>query len=526
MRNLTPLLAITLGTLLLSPSWSGGSLRAQIADDVCPMGLRSSVARDAARCLQRRTLPLPARTDAESPAGDAQFGLLDASLLGAYRSAYPVDRNNGGVWTGRGVSGSVSFGALFRSAHFTLAVEPEVSWAQNRYVRLPDTVALGISRWAYPYAYGKLDWYMRPGPDPLMSVEPGSSFAEVTVGRVRAGVSTERLWWGPARRYPLLFSGTAAGFPHAYAGTVGDVDTPLGAFGGEVLWGRLQESKWFDADPRNDLSLLGAFQLRWRSDFVPGLELSYAVVRHEPMPDRAFEAGQLAQLFTGDPTGEAAEHRGTPMGTLSIRFAYPEAGFEAYAQAGRGEGFLVPEPGVSQTRAHQIYLLGMTRTDTLASGRRWRFAAEVMKQTLELPQPRASATDGVPTGPAWKGHTHQGQALGPYTGPASNAQYLSLDLMGEGSLIGVFAERVRRDDDTYFRNYSYDYGFRGHDVEWTLGTRGGRSFQALGPGTWSVGSEVGISRRKNRMLVGLDRLNRDFVREWNLSTDVWIRWTP
>ena len=216
-------------------------------------------------------------------------------------------------------------------------------------------------------------------------------------------------------------------------------------------------------------------------------------------------------------------HVGVPMGSLGLRFAYPDEGFEAYAEIGRGDYLLVPEPGVSDGRHSLIYIMGFSRTVARASGNAWRITGEVLKQSLELPQPGPDPATPPRTFVA-QGHTNQGQVLGAYVGPGSNAQYVTLDHLGEGFSWGVFAERVRRNDDTYFRTHAYDYGFRGHDLEWTLGARLGAAPKLAWIGSAAFSAEFGASRRKNRSFVGLEHgENRVFLREWNLWGEFLVR---
>ena len=514
---------------------------AQQAGDICPLGVRLSSARATRSCMDLRRYPVSlSPVSSLSPAIDtsAAFALLPLRSTGSYRSAYPADRNNGVQWAGRGGSSSLSGGLRLQRGRFTLSVEPEIAWAQNLGFALPDTTTPGLSRFSYPWGNRGLDRFMRPGSGRSLEFDLGGSFLEVAAGPVSAGVSSEALWWGPARRYPLLFSGTSGGFPHAYAETSRPLETALGGFTGRLLWGQLQESRWYDADPGNNRTLLGAFQLVWRIDFIPGLELAYSVVRHEPLPDGDLNMGQLGQLLTGDPDGEDPARRGTPMGTFSVRFSFPEEGFEAYAEIGRGEGFLNPDPDVSDTRLSLIYIMGFARTDTTSSGGRWRVSGELVKQAMELPQPLAPTPDATTYSPprTRHGHTYRGQLLGAWIGPGSNAQYVAVDWLRESHTFGLFAERARRDDDTYFRveavdyglrGHSVNYGFRGHDLEWTLGVRGGAQMGGEQTrGSIGIGVEMAISRRKNRDFIGLDGENRVFLREWNAWTDVYLVWKP
>jgi len=328
------------------------------------------------------------------------------------------------------------------------------------------------------------------------------------------------------RRHALLFSATAAGFPHAYIDAP-DVELPgAGSVGLRLLWGRLKESQWYDADARNDRQLLGAGQASWRPGFVPGLELGFSLVRHEPLPGGSMKAGQLVQLFTGDPSGEDASRTGTSMGSLSFRVSLPESGMEVYGEVGRGDAFVSGIRGVSDTGFSQIYLMGFTRSDTTSSGSPWRVTGEVIKQAMELPQPSPPASE-LPTTAVSSGHTYRGQLLGDWIEPGSNAQIVAFDWLGETVPWGIFAERVRRNDDTYYRVYHFNYGFRGHDLEWTLGARAGHAFPVAADGQVRVQVESGVSRRKNRSFVGLEGgTNWSFVREWNMWADVGIRWYP
>ncbi len=475
-------------------------------------------------------LPLPAPLPSTGDGEQDGIRPLPWSSVTSFRSGYPIDRNNGAIWAGRGLSAGVTSGAQGRWGPIRLSIQPLIHANENRSFPVPDTAVTGRSSLAYPWAFGDLDWYLRPGGGRQWALDLGDSFVQADMGPLRAGVSAERLWWGPARRYPLLFSGSAQGFPHVYVGTERDAATYLGKFSGEILWGRLGESDWFDADPRNDLRLLSALQIRWIPEFVPGLEVSYSLARHEPLPDRRLQARQLLDLVTGDPQGEPLGQRGVPMGSVAFRLGLPDDGVEVYAEIGRGEGFLVPDPGVSDTGHSQIFVMGFARTDTTASGGKWRLAGEVVAQALELPQPRRDPAENRPLDPPVHGHTNRGQLLGAYVGPGSNAQYLAFDRIDPAWTWGFFLERVRRDDDTYFRTLSTNYGFRGHDVEWTIGARAGgwSDFSPLERliGPLAGGAEIGLSRRKNRNFTGLLQGDWIFLREWNAWADLYLSWDP
>jgi hypothetical protein len=439
-----------------------------------------------------------------------------------------VDGNDGMLWAGRGLSGSLSGGIDARWWRFALVLSPEVAWSANRSFALPDTVTPGWSRYADPWNSPGLDRYLRPGEGAVTWWGWGDSYLEAGAGPARVGLSTERLWWGPSRRYPLLFSGTGEGFPHVFAETAREVPLGPGGVALRLVGGRLDESAWFDDDAGNDRRLLAAAQVAWRLGFVPGLEVALSVVRHEPLGEGGVDAARWVQLFTGDPEGELPRDRGSGMGTVSFRLSFPGEGLEAYGEVGRGAFFTNGIAGVSDEAHAQIYTLGMTRSDVSERGVRWRVWGELTRQSLEPPQPAPSAavialrTTALP-----HGHTHRGRLLGSWIGPGSNAQILGVDFTGDAGGLGVFAERVRRDDDTYLRVQYAHTGFRAYDLEWTLGARGARTLALAAAGTLQLHAEGGISRRKNRSFVGLDYgRNWTWVREWNRWVDLRMVWIP
>ncbi|HSW31580.1 MAG TPA: hypothetical protein VLH75_18985 [Longimicrobiales bacterium] len=496
----------------------------------CPLGARLAIVREEGACVRARQTLLPSvpRVLTYLPLADGSLRATPMEMRGSWRSGYPADRNDGLLWSGRGLSASVTGGMEARWRRYALVLAPELARSANRSFLLPDTVSPGWSRYADPWNTPGLDRYLRPGEGPVTWLGWGDSYMEAGVGPARLGLSTERLWWGPARRYPLLFSGSGPGFPHVYAESDGEIALLSGGVRVRALGGHLDESDWFDADEGNDRRLLAAAQLAWRLGFVPGAEVALSVVRHEPLPDGGTGVLRWTQIATGDPEGEPHQRRGSGMSTLSFRLSFPGEGIEAYGEVGHGVFFTNAIPGVSDASHAQVYTLGMTRSDISPGGVHWRFWGELTRQSLETPQPaasRAAVTLRAPSLP--HGHTHRGQLLGSWIGPGSNAQIVGLDFPGDAGSLGFFAERVRRDDDTYVRVHYADHGFRAYDLEWTLGARGARSL-SLGPGgTLQLHAEGGISRRKNRSFVGLDwGRNWTWVREWNRWLDLRLLWTP
>src|SRR5689334_7797033 len=74
-----------------------------------------------------------------------------ARLLTVFNSAYPVDRNNGPVWGGRGLSFGLEAGAWVRSGVFSAGFIPELTFEENRAFQLADTSEALGGDYHYPW---------------------------------------------------------------------------------------------------------------------------------------------------------------------------------------------------------------------------------------------------------------------------------------------------------------------------------------------------------------------------------------
>ena len=204
----------------------------------------------------------------------------------------------------------------------------------------------------------------------------------------------------------------------------------------------------------------------------------------------------------------------------------PKSGFEAYFEWARNDGAQDFEDLIGEFDHSQAYTLGFQKVTRTGYGD-LRVIGELtdLKSNVVDAVNGRSGRHGVNTyythGQVRQGHTNKGQLLGSWIGPGSDAQYLAIDLFMSRGRYGVFLERIRRDDDAFFRNRVYDYGFRGHDVELVAGVHASR-----GLGDLQIDGEASWGRRKNRNFLGLDGSYEDFRRDTNLSLDLTISWWP
>jgi hypothetical protein len=473
---------------------------------------------DATRLPSTRGLRL------DSGRGTLSARLLPLSIGILGNSAYPDDRNAGGMWAGRGLNGAASAGAAVRWGPLSAAVAPRWTYHENSSFDLIDRVRPeGYSPFIYPWHATRIDWPQRFDTTTFRTTQLGQSYVRVDAAGFTAGASTENLWWGPSQRNPLILSNTAPGFPHIFIGTSRLHATPIGDVGAHIVWGRLEESGYFrDADSDGRRLFAGAVA-ELRPAGVPGLFLGLArgsVVQATPGTLSLADV-VLAPLRIQTHANADSDPPTYQVTALFARWVMPEAGFEVYGEwALRG-----PLPGLDallrEPERGRGYTLGFQKL--LRMRQNW---VRLHGEHTNLAGSNDEARDGG--APAFytdtrvpHGYTHRGQMLGAAIGPGSNAQILGVDLhLGRG-LVGVFAERTRRDADAYYAHWTRYYAAAGHDIEIGAGLRGQLR---VGP----VKAEIGIAQasRRNRSFLRLDGFGNDFLKESNVRLRAGLTWLP
>ena len=444
-----------------------------------------------------------------------QFALLPAEITGAFNSAYPRDRNNGALWNGRGISGAVTFGGYARLGPLSAAAAPLALYSANSAFALaPSKAGTYGAAWT-----GLIDQPQRFGGESYDGIDLGASYVRLDAAGLAVGVSSENVWWGPQRIFPLIMGNTAPGFPHLFVGTSRAVDIGIGRVQGELLWGRLTESKFFDTNPDNDKRVLGGLALGFEPRGLRGFTLGFTRAYHTTVPPEGYSLSEFLRVPYASVRKNAP---GADNQLLSVffRWAAAPAGFEVYGEWGRDDHWGNATDLISELDHSQAYALGFQRVVTRPD--EWyRIYGELahLESALPLRGGRTVVTFytnvSVP-----QGHTQRGQPLGSSTGPGSSAQIIGADRIRSNGEVGVYLERVRYNTDFYYNVMAPRYGGNAHDIELTAA---GHIAGVLSG--FRVRSDLTLSRRWNRNLVNLvdDKPNQA---EWNLGLILQASWWP
>ena len=416
-----------------------------------------------------------------------------------WNSAVPVERNDGGMWSGRGATTRVLTGARSRCGRVSLQFAPEAWHAQNRPFGLTTADAANMSGFVNPFFSGagwSADIPLRFGTRPLLVIEPGQSAITFDVGKARIGLSTEAEWWGPAIRNALVLSNHAAGVPRAYLGTAAPVPTDLGHVHARWMIGALTESPYFDFDESNDLRSLSGLVVTLQTAFDPNLTFGAARVVFAPvagagaLPARALDV--IGRWGEGASVRRAKEGRGADqLTTLFARWVFPASRFEAYGEWARVElpasiTALMVAPYISQG-----YTLGLQWLSADPVREAWRIQSEItnLEQALSTRAALPPTFYVSPTVP--QGYTQRGQVLGALIGPGSSAQWVAVDRLSPAWQLGGFVARTRWHNDAYYKSPT-GLGNWAHDVSLVAGLRGMIVLRHV-----TVAGELAAERRMN-----------------------------
>jgi hypothetical protein len=475
--------------------------------------------------------PIQFSTAVAASPGTARSRLSGAAALSVFgRSRFPIDRDNGAVWAGKGLSAQFAVGIGGAVGPLRYGVYPTIHWAQNADFAVGDFGVADHSR----YVYGRplIDWPQRMGPSADGHMGPGQSYLEVTGWwRAAVGVSTENIWWGPSKRYPMLLGTTSAGFPHVYARSP---TLELGAFRmfGRVLSGRLLESEYFDHDSNNDRNLLSALRLEIGLRSLPGTQLAItSMIRQQWAPDFSF--GSLIRKLTPLSSAQSGEAEGATDGIGAITLVLPASslGIQLHGTWGRGDFFLDAEDLLTEPDHNQFWSIGLHREwQPVGDRSRWGFSMEHASTAATPPQfhvRNESFSWGVYRhGGSPQGHTHRGQLLGASIGPGARATYFSIDRTKDRLLLGVLLERVLWDIDVYSRDFRSTFP-GGQDRETLIAARLGIDLGVSGVARWRLDVLGGFSLRRNRQYARFTEGLLDHPeRETNYWLDLRLAWTP
>lgn len=394
--------------------------------------------------------PWRLRWGADSTRRLASFRWLRPGARLTFNSQYPSGSGQGPAWTGRGITGELRGGAVLSLWRLRLQVAPVLFLAQNQAFELAANGASDSLRFAdarFPYG---IDAPQRFGDTPYGRLDAGNSTLSLELPRVAVGVSTAAQQWGPGREFPLVLSGNAGGFPHAFIGTTAPLNLGIVRLHTRLVAGQLQQSPFSSVRDTVTQRRATGLVLVLLPRGADGLELGFSRFIHssaEGWPN----AAAVRRLFSGglSGTGELNLIDENQVVSVFFRWAFPRSAFEVYGEYFRDDYSLELRRLLQYNDDLRTFMVGVQRViqQSATNVRSLRF--ELVNGELPSsnrggrPENFPAGLVGMPLPPylhssVRQGHTQRGLLLGSpeaYGGAAWRAGFDQYDTRGRTSLV-------------------------------------------------------------------------------------------
>lgn len=505
MRFTPPAIPALLACILGSTPGAGQQPRTTGFPDAAPFVTIGSHTEDSLRLSQLRGhAPVDGFMIREpstlGPAPAEGLSLIAPQYRSTWNSDLPLSLNEGAMWAGRGLNVSLLGGFRIVAGPVVLTVTPEFVYQENLPFQVLPSPMRGRSPFASPWHNEpeSLDLPLRFGSQSHMAIGVGQSSIRMRTRGMELGLSSANQWWGPGIRNALVMSNNAPGFPHAFVRTAAPLRNRAGRFEGKILLGRLAESEFFDSDPENDHRSIAAGVFTYRPAVAPNLTLGLARAVYAPIDATTDLLGDALHLVQD--IGRPNDRRPTdlardpgPDQILSVfgRWVLPEAGFEAYFEWAKNERPRSLRDLLVTPHHAQAYTVGLQWARPVSDGTTFRLQAEssFLESSTTLRYRRV--TGFYKSRPVPQGYTHRGRVLGAAIGTGGSGQWVAADLIGRTAQVGLFAGRIRWENDAFFGAQVAPFIFD-HDVSVIGGVRAGLILPRI-----RVESEIALAERLN-----------------------------
>jgi hypothetical protein len=404
------------------------------------------------------------------------FKLLPIVNKLQYVGDHPYDWNDGVMIPAKGWQQYLNAGINLKWKQFELQIAPELVAAENLNFEGFGADMDPVQWKDYYRFYNHIELPERFGDKSYTQLFAGQSFLKYNFKNTVIQFSTANKWWGPGYRNALVLSNNAGGFPHLSIANTKPIQTKIGAFNYEFIWGQLRNSN--EPLPLSYMTFRGNKLYAPKADRVrifQGMHLNYTP---KWFTNLTLGLEQSFVQYSGELSGLGAYlpiknilHRlpndlpAQPIILSAFYFNYklPAVQAKLYGEFGwnlnqtTARNFMLqPDKGIAS-------VLGFSKIFPTTKKYYWEFLAEITN--LQLQTRAEQFSTGVP--PSWylggyvrQGYTHNGQLLGAGIGPGATSQTIEVNWRSAKNRIGWSAERRLHNNDFYVHSFTNSGDYR------------------------------------------------------------------
>lgn len=401
-----------------------------------------------------------------------RFQVLPLMLRTQHNSNYGFGLNDGAMIPNRGLQTLVSMGVFAEYGPLSIQLQPEFLYAANKDFQGFSVDHYGVIWKRYYEWLNTSDLPERFGTAPYTRLLPGQSSIRYNYKEFSLGISTENLWWGPARRSSLLMSSHAPGFLHGTINTRKPLNTPIGKFETQLIVGRLEGSGFSPPRPdyvfartplyvpkreNTDWRYLSGVIISYQPVWIPGLFLGFSSVSQMYSSDMS-SFGDFLPLFNGQKGPESISKpdvaKRNQLSAGYFRWISPKGRLEFYGEYGSNGNSRTLHDFLINPDLNRAFTFGLTHLIALKQ------QDSFMQVGLEITQTGQTIRENILAKNSWythphvrHGYTHRGQVLGFGYGPGSNVISGEMAWVNNFNKIGFQLEYIHHNNDFYYQAY-------------------------------------------------------------------------
>jgi len=434
------------------------------------------------------------------------IGTTPIQIQNSVNTRLPYGENNGAAWYGRGYTTEFTGGIYLKSEYISVNLQPHIIYQQNEDFLRPRFIprdADGNILYAAEGIGFRYDAPFRFGPDPYSTIHTGHSSIRFHYKKAEAGISTEPLWWGPMKKYPLMMSNNAPGMTHVFAGTRKPVKLPwIGNIQFKWLGGYPEESQYYEGLEAGRTRFVNMMNVTYSPSLFPNLTLGAIRVSYI-YQDGGFKPSQVVDFFNIFESSNTANLQGRDqqdqLASAYIHILFPEARAEIFAEFVREDFSFDTRDFLNEPTHNSGYAIGFQKLSDAPFVDFVKTHFELTNLTTPQLEQVRPQTFFYTHGQIRQGHTNNGQIMGAAIGPGSNSQYFAMDAYKDNYKAGFFAQRLVDNDNFHFEQGSRslapprEFGdFFRHRVDLTFGLN-----LLYGPGPFYINGRMAWTKAYN-----------------------------
>lgn len=436
-------------------------------------------------CYENNVNYFPSVTCMDSVKGI--FNLLPIYINTLYNTQYAKSINDGPAWGGRGLNTTLGFGFSGRIGRVSYVLNPILHYSENRDFYTGGDLT-NSPEFQNPYYLDRIDYVSRYGSDPFYLISPGQSEISINLNKIELAVATQNMRWGYSVYNPIIMSTNAPGFPHLKLGTSKPIKSKVGDFELNVFWGILEESEFFNSNPKDDTRYFSGINFGYRPGGVfEGFQLGFQRIFYA---QSNYLTGYLydglivfSNLFYPN---KRKQVNGRPLNdyydqiaSITLSYLFPERKFHIYMEWAKGDFNSNLVDFLEQPEHNRAYTFGFTKGFEIGNDYKMLFLYENSSlgvwQTGFVRSSGAFYLHSVNT----QGYTNNGQVIGASVGPGGQTNIATLSFESENFSIKLDYERSRYNDDYFYKTFIVKAGPSPQDIEHQIGLIYSRYYERI-----------------------------------------------